>query len=211
MSLTDVAHKIDVREAVMDSADKLFARYGYKKTTVEDIASDMRISRATLYLHFHSKEEIALCWIGRFNAGLQVELRTIANEACDPVNRLKHMLVARVMKVFNHASRYSESIDDLLAALRPSLMKQRQQKHEAESRIFAGVISDGQLAGQFVVGDPIELARLLVDATNSLLPYNLSAQQLGERELMERRINALANLLLNGIETREVNPEREMK
>ena len=210
MALTDIAHKTDIREAVMDSAERLFARYGYKKTTVEDIASDIRISRATLYLHFHSKEEIALCWIGRFNEGLQVELRDIANEDCNPIDRLKHMLVVRVMKVFNHASRYSESIDDLLAALRPSLMKQRQQKHEAESNIFAGVILEGQSTGKFVHGDPVELARLLIDATNSLLPYNLSAQQLGEPELMERKINALAHLLLNGMETRDMNPEREM-
>ncbi len=38
----------------------LFKRYGYRKTTVADIASGLRISKKTLYEIFSSKEEILM-------------------------------------------------------------------------------------------------------------------------------------------------------
>lgn len=43
---------------VITHAFARFARYGYKKTTVDEIAADIRISKRTLYIVFPSKEAI---------------------------------------------------------------------------------------------------------------------------------------------------------
>jgi AcrR family transcriptional regulator len=41
-----------VREAILDSTDRLLAQYGYKKMTIEDLAIDVGIGKGNIYLHF---------------------------------------------------------------------------------------------------------------------------------------------------------------
>jgi len=46
------------RERILDAAFKLFGRYGFKRTSMEDIADDAGLSRTALYLQFRNKEDI---------------------------------------------------------------------------------------------------------------------------------------------------------
>ncbi|MBU0724027.1 MAG: TetR/AcrR family transcriptional regulator [Alphaproteobacteria bacterium] len=45
-------------EQVADAARRLFARYGYKRTSMDDIAREAGVAKATLYLHFKGKEDV---------------------------------------------------------------------------------------------------------------------------------------------------------
>lgn len=49
---------IDRRDAILDAAFGVFASYGYRRTTMEDIARAAGLSRSALYLHFRNKEDI---------------------------------------------------------------------------------------------------------------------------------------------------------
>jgi AcrR family transcriptional regulator len=49
---------VDRRAAVMESALTTFARFGYRKTSMEEVARAARISRPGLYFLFASKEEL---------------------------------------------------------------------------------------------------------------------------------------------------------
>lgn len=46
------------QDAILDAAFGAFAAYGYRRTTMEDIARAAGVSRTALYLHFRSKEDI---------------------------------------------------------------------------------------------------------------------------------------------------------
>ena len=45
-------------DRILSAARGSFARFGFKKTTVEEISSRARVSKALVYKHFHSKEQI---------------------------------------------------------------------------------------------------------------------------------------------------------
>lgn len=47
-------------ERILAAAFDRFARYGFRRTSMDDIAAAAGISRGALYLQFHSKEEIVL-------------------------------------------------------------------------------------------------------------------------------------------------------
>ncbi len=49
------------REAILNAAFTQFSRYGFRRTSMEDIANETGISRASLYSHFDNKEEIFRC------------------------------------------------------------------------------------------------------------------------------------------------------
>ena len=45
-------------EAVIDSASRCFTRYGYKKTSMDDVASRARVAKGTVYLYCDSKQDL---------------------------------------------------------------------------------------------------------------------------------------------------------
>lgn len=187
-----------VRDAILDATDDLLRRFGYKKMTIDDLAREVGIGKGTVYLYFPSKEEIALSHIDRIIERMKTRLWDIANSGVAPEKKMKRMLIERVMFRFDSVQHYTTSLSDLFAQIRPRLLERRQRYFEEESGVFATVIRQGKDADVFT-GDPEETARTLLIATNSLLPYSLSTQELGSRGEIEQRISKLADLLLKGI------------
>lgn len=183
-----------MRDKILDATERLLARYGYAKMTVEDIAREAGIGKGTIYLHFPSKEEVVLSRIDRMVARLVAELRAIAASRKSPSARLRTMLVTRVLFRFDYAKGYAESMDEMLADIRSGLLARREMHFAAEAEVFADVLRDG-----FVCKDADEVAQALILATNSLLPYSLTARQLGRRAAVERKVHAIAALLIDGL------------
>jgi hypothetical protein len=90
-----------------------------------------------------------------------------------------------------------------LAAIRPALLTRRERYFQAEAKIFARVLQEGSQGGEFVVDQPVRTARVLLDATNALLPYSLSTTELGERDEVKKKATRIAEMLLNGLLARK--------
>jgi len=194
--------RAEVRESILDATDRLLSRYGYKKMTIDDLAQEVGIGKGTIYLHFSSKEEVALSHIDRIIERLKERLRAIAQEDAHPAERLRRMLIERVVFRFDSVQHYTQSLNDLLSALRSRLLARRQRYFAEEAEIFAEVLAEGKKLKMFDVQDAIVTAELFLMATNSLLPYSLSTSELGERRDIEDKVSRLADLLLAGVEKR---------
>lgn len=48
------------RERIIDAAEACFQRYGVTKTTIEDVATNAKVSRATIYRYFDGRDDIIL-------------------------------------------------------------------------------------------------------------------------------------------------------
>jgi len=46
------------RAVILDAALRVFGQYGYRRTTMDDIAREAGIAKGTIYLSFASKEEV---------------------------------------------------------------------------------------------------------------------------------------------------------
>ena len=196
----------EVREAILDATDQLLARYGYRKMTMDDIAQEVGIGKGTIYLHFVSKEEVTLSHVDRIVERLKERLWAIARTDADVAIRLRLMLVARVLFRFDSVQHYTQSLNDLLAALRPKLLARRARYFEEEARVFAEVLGEGARAGVFKVEDALSTAFALLHATNSLLPYSLSTSELGERDEIKEKTEQIADLILTGLLRKENAP-----
>ena len=49
---------INTKEIILKTSQKLFARFGLRKTTVDEIAKLARIGKGTIYHYFKTKEQI---------------------------------------------------------------------------------------------------------------------------------------------------------
>ncbi len=191
----------EVRRALLDATGALVQRHGYRKTSVEDIARQAGVSRATAYLYFANKEELVLGWIAQRDQERLTGLRDlIRDDNKSATERAEAFLLARILTRFDSAQPYTESIDELLAALRPRVLAERDRLHETEAALLAGVLQGGVAEGEFApFADPLATARLLLLGTNALLPYSLTARQLGERVEVESRARGLIALLMGGL------------
>ncbi len=177
------------------------ARFGYRKTTMDDLAREAGISKRTIYLYFPSKEEVGLSSIGRVVQTAEAQMRGIAAESSDPKERLERMLVERVMTRVRAIAEYRQSLDELFEAVRPAYLARRQTQFEVEQAILADVLQEGMVAGEFGFDDANETARDLLFATNAYLPYSLSVRELGQIDEIECKLRRMARLLVRGLTT----------
>jgi AcrR family transcriptional regulator len=50
--------RTEIQDRILESATKMFMRFGYSKVKTAELANDVGISKRTLYENFHSKESI---------------------------------------------------------------------------------------------------------------------------------------------------------
>jgi AcrR family transcriptional regulator len=189
----------EIRDAVLDAAERLFEHFGYRKTTVEEIAQEAKIGKGSVYLHFASKEDLGLCWLKRLHGHILGDLVAITESDAPFAQRLEAVLTQRVMLRFDVFTRHRRSMDEAMTTLREIVHERREEFHCQEATLFSELIRKGVEAGEFIEDSPFETAISMVIATNSLLPYSLKPIQLGDRDTVLAKTTSLARLLVRAV------------
>lgn len=58
--MTTHAPRTDTRARIIDAALDLFSEQGYEKTSLRELADRLGVTKAALYYHFHTKEDILI-------------------------------------------------------------------------------------------------------------------------------------------------------
>ena len=138
----------NVKNFILDRAQNRFDRFGYQKTTMDEISRDCKMSKRTLYENFKDKQNLFDCLIER--EGLK-DLEIIFSrmgEVPDPLNRLMQLLRTAI-------AYFSEDIflTRLLnndEALFSTMMKGQSHLLITEQliTIIAGIIAEGKKRGR---------------------------------------------------------------
>ena len=194
-----IAQRKDIRDLILDAVDVLLAKYGYRKLTMEDVASQVGIGKGTIYLHFPGKEELILSHIDRIAERVVVRLREIAGSSDSHDKRIRKMLATRVLVRFDSVLHYSQNLSDLLSSVRTALLVRREAYFKTEAEVFEKVLREGARSGTFDCPNPKAASLVLIQSTNSLLPFSLSARELGRRKKLEAEVGRIADLLIKGL------------
>jgi AcrR family transcriptional regulator len=191
--------RTDTREAILDATDRIMSRYGFRKMTMDDLAQEAGVSKKTIYLHFRNKEDVGLSSIGRVVEGVQRQLQGVMEELTSPDEKLRRMLILRVVGRIESIKDYYWSLDELFAVVRPAYMARRQMYFDREAEMIAAVLEEGRQLGIFVCPRPKDAADALLLATNAFLPYSLSVRDLGEPKEIGYRLEVMVDMLLRGL------------
>jgi AcrR family transcriptional regulator len=155
--LRNTALADDTRARILEVGEGLFRRIGYAKTTVADIAGELEMSPANVYRFFASKAAINEAIALRMLDEMHDMLRRVAAEPASAAERMARLAMA--IHRFNKANFTEEKrIHDMVeTAMRENWGIVRAHL-ETVTAIFAGVVRDGMVAGEFAVGDPVEAA-----------------------------------------------------
>jgi len=187
------------RDRILDTAEAFVTASGFSKLTMEQLAREAGLSRATIYLHFKNKSEIALECADRLHSRLLAHLQQIAGLDGPVVGRLRSVLIGRVLFAVDAARRQSAGTDRMLAGIRPAYMVHREQYFANEAKVVLQLLREGVRRGEFFVSEPSLTALALVLSTNSLMPFSLSARQLKARHQIEQRVSKIVDLILSGL------------
>ena len=185
----------EVAHTILDAADGLFVRFGYRKTTVEEIAQAAGLGKGTIYLYFKGKEELAYAWLERLHRGLRVGLDELVVDERLAITRVHDFLMARVMLRYDIFSRYGQSMDEVLESLKTNLTEKRAKYHAYEAELLSQILAQGVRDRTIRNLEPLRVAQGMVTATNALMPYYLRPKQLGDRAEVERATQDIAELL----------------
>lgn len=190
-----IATQPTTRDVILDAADRIMSRWGFRKMTMDDLAREAGVSRRTIYVYFRGKEDVGLSSIGRVVEQVYDELEKLLRSSLDPETKLRTMLVRRVMGRIEQIADYYHSLDELFEAVRPAYMSRRRKMFEREIDIIARAIAQGD----FSVQNPKATAETMLLATNAFLPYSLSVRELGDPATIEARLSTMVDLLLRGV------------
>lgn len=76
-----MSEPLDKASAIKEAAKELFNRYGYSKTSLEDIARAAHIGKGTIYYYFKNKEDIFLDSVQDYSVLFLKELQKQVDDA----------------------------------------------------------------------------------------------------------------------------------
>jgi len=168
------------RNRIILSAAELFASQGYRRTTLDDIASAAGIKKATLYHYISSKEELLTEIYNRILDGVEAAVSPVVAMNLSADERLRRMIhahleiVARERAMLAVAFQEEAELDERYGGE----IRRRKRAYEA---LFEQVIREGQRAGSIRPIDP----RLAVFAVLGMLNWTYRWYRPGKRTSSE--------------------------
>ena len=186
----------DIRQKILDAAKERLWHYGFKKTTIDEIAGDAGVGKGTVYLYFDSKEDIGIAIIAQYKETSLVGVQQIARaQDKDVVQKLKEMLSLPIMTAHQRCQE-SPAVQEMVIAARPHIQARLRPYFEHEIALIAEVIEEGNRQGLFDVADTMQSARTLKHMTHGLLPPYPFVSEMDE---MEAEVGHMVDLAVRGL------------
>lgn len=184
-------------EKIIDLAAQLFRKFGYKKTTIDDIAMAAHKGKSSLYYYFKNKEEIFKAVVDK-EAGILVgELKAIIDRKdISPQEKLKQYVLHRMQRIQELSNYYDALKSEYLSHY--EFIEQIRTKHdETELNFIIQILEEGNKKGAFDIKDTYTTAYAVAMAMKGLeIPMFIK----NEIEPTEEKIDYLLNILFKGIE-----------
>ncbi len=148
------------RAAIADAAERLFRTLGYQKTTVADIARELRMSPANVYRFFASKAAINQEICARILADLDAAAWEVARGPGTPPARLRALFHRLRRQTEERLFKERRMHDMVAAALQENWPIVEQHIREIDAA-FRHIVSEGQARGVFARLEGEDVVRFL--------------------------------------------------
>ena len=144
----------DTEQSILELARKRFERFGFRKTTIDEICRDGGISKKTVYRHFRDKENY---WGGFWSRRpVRPARRSFGawGAVSDPPKKLEKLI--RIAVEFFQEERFITRLlkDEEGISLSSSLSSHVERAESAAIRMVAEILQDGIDQGRFREVDP---------------------------------------------------------
>jgi AcrR family transcriptional regulator len=154
----------DTQAQILKAATERFRHYGYRKTTMAEVARDCSMSAGNLYRYFERKSDIgAAVSVAWFAALHQTVRAAITPPGFSPRQKLEayFLTVNRFTLESMHSTPHIQEMVDFVSEERPDLV---QQHLSTCYEIVINILEEGVARGDFTVPDTAVSARAVLNA-----------------------------------------------
>jgi AcrR family transcriptional regulator len=145
-----VVVKAAVRAQIVQVARKIFTRYGFRKTTMEEIASASRMGKSSIYYYYPSKEDIFKAVVEREATELKEALDKTLHTGEAPIHKLKSYILFRLHHVRTLGNFYAALNDEALSHFE-FIMDIRRKFDQDELQVVREILEEGLRDGSFQI------------------------------------------------------------
>jgi AcrR family transcriptional regulator len=186
-----------MREKILRAAEARFRHYGYDKTTIGDIAKDLKVSTAYVYKFYDSKlalkEAVAVDVLARIDAEIWKTARR-PGPAEDRLRAVYHTLLEESVSRFFNDRKLHEMV---VAAIENDWCAVARHK-EAIRAVVQHLIAEGRASGEFETRSDEGPTVGAVFSTMIPFAHPLILQQSIDLDL-KGQANSVADLVLKGL------------
>ncbi|MDR6999622.1 TetR/AcrR family transcriptional regulator [Neobacillus niacini] len=180
------------RNRIIQAADELFNKRGYKSVTISDIAEKLGMSKKTIYQYFSGKEEIATSVIETVFRRISVQFDTLKQDDDHPIAELCASLEQVKTEVARLHPLFLEDIQKLL----PDLWQKVEEFRAQRILQIESSIKEAQKMGAATDVDARLATVIFLETVQSLIrPDTLSRHGFTASEAL----GALIDIFIKGI------------
>jgi AcrR family transcriptional regulator len=139
------------RETILEIAQDIFSKYGYRKTTLDDIANAVRKGKSSLYYYFDSKEDLFQAVIVKEVDVLKQALEKVVFRSLDPEEKLREYILTKLRIFRSLANLYNALENDVTAIGFIDEIKEKNAKEEF--RMIKRILIEGVRRDKFNIDD----------------------------------------------------------
>jgi AcrR family transcriptional regulator len=190
----------DRRDSILTAAKTQFGRYGFRRTSMEDIAKETGVSRATLYSYFDNKEEIFRCLSEKLHerslADAAAHLQGEVEDGAGIAARIEGALLSRItpfLEVVAQSTHGSEIYDESNRLCGDIVLESTERFGEMLTAALAAAARAGEI--------DLKAAGLTAPAAADLIQLSAAGlkHSASEVAVVEKRVRGFVRVFVAGL------------
>lgn len=188
---------LETKEILLKIAGKKFSRYGFAKTSMDEIAKSAKKAKGLLYYHFNSKEMLFRAVVGSELNFLKEELAVIFHMKSSDSREVVKAYMLKRMHVLKSSINYQETLRPEFYEFYEFLNDIKNDFEKWEKNQVEIVLKRGIKAGELEIPGKVSIySEVLVMLLKGLeIPFFIG----GEYERLESHFDNLINVISKGI------------
>ncbi len=109
----------DKKKLILESAKKVFDKFGYSKASMDDVAKEACLGKGTIYYYYDSKEDIFLEILKQLEECLSLEINNLINSKPNFIEKFKTFLEEPI----KYLLKYFPILLEVLSSKSPNFLK----------------------------------------------------------------------------------------
>ncbi len=183
-------------EAILGAAKKMFARYGLRKTSLDDLARMARVAKGTIYNYFGSKDRVYLEVLAREADETLDKIFSAVARQPSPERKLAAFVTSRFRHMRQAANMLNLDREGMQHRHPSKAARIRDDLFEREVDAISKILREGKERGTFRLDNPILAARAIAHA---LRGFELNWLVRESEERIEHYLEEFLRILLLGL------------
>ncbi len=189
---------------ILDAAQQQFAKYGYSKVTMDEIAEELGVVKGSLYYYFPNKEAVYQAVVKREQNTFLTQLHTGLQTAASANDKLRcyfRLRIAFTKRLFN----LNQMNREIVHHLKPLYTNLFLQFSKLEQQYLVQILNEGKKHGEFEFTSALSVAAVINHSLYGLrqwLIYHNNHTFMEEERILTQESCLFFEILLTGLKTR---------